>query len=177
MGEESSKKKEFLEAYDRYSPAILRHIYFRINNWELAEDLTQETFLKTWTYIAGSKGKIDNLKTFMFRVAHNLIVDHYRRKPRMPISIENVDPDKVKIEAVQESQANAVIEMDLMKKSLQKLDENHRQIITYRYIDDLSIEEIEKITERSANNISVMLHRALKNLKEGVKYGRANENN
>lgn len=177
MNAKKAKKEEFLELYDRHSAAILRHIYFRINNWELAEDLTQEAFLKTWSHIAGDKEKIDNPKTFIYTVAHNLIIDYYRRKPRIPVSIEKIDPDKIKTEALQEIETDKKIGIDLIKRSLGELEESYRQIIIYRYIDDLGIGEIGKITNKSTNNISVMIHRALKILKDKVNYGRGNENN
>ena len=174
MKSKGAKKEEFLKLYDRYSAAILRHIYFRINSWELAEDMTQEAFLKTWNHIAGDKEQIDNPKTFIYTVAHNLIVDHYRRKPRIPVSIEKVDPDKIRIDASQERETDRMIDLEAIGRSLDELEENYRQIIIYRYIDDLGIGEIGKIINKSANNVSVMLYRALKILRDNANHGRGN---
>ena len=66
------KEQEFLDAYKQYADSIYRHCYFRVYNKELAEDLTQETFIKTWKYIAQGK-EIKNIKAFLYRVAVNLI--------------------------------------------------------------------------------------------------------
>jgi RNA polymerase sigma-70 factor, ECF subfamily len=161
-------EKEFLDAYDAYAESVLKHIYFRINNWELAEDMTQETFLKTWDYIAGNKGKINNFKTFIYRIAHNLIVDHYRRKPRIPISLETIPDNKAAMEPVQEKQTDGILQKELVEKYLAELDDDRRKILAYRYIDDLSIREISEITSRSENNVSVAIHRAIKILKEKI---------
>lgn len=161
-------EKEFLEAYDAHALKVLKHIYFRISNWELAEDMTQETFLKTWDYAAKNGGKIKNLKTFIYRVAHNMIIDHYRRKPRIPLSIEIVAEDKLALEPIQEQQVDDKIKKELVKKHMDGLDDDHRQILIYRYIDDLSIKEISEITSRTDNNISVAIHRALKILKNKI---------
>jgi len=161
-------EKEFLDAYDSYAESVLKHIYFRINNWEMAEDMTQETFLKTWDYIAGDKGKIKNFKTFIYRIAHNLIVDHYRRKPRIPVSLETVPDSKMTLEPVQEKQTDGILEKELVEKYLAELEDDQRKILVYRYIDDLSIGKIAEITSRSENNVSVTIHRALKILKDKI---------
>src|SRR5579863_136343 len=76
---QNQKEKEFLEAYQHYADAIYRHCYFRVYNKELAEDLTQETFIKTWKYITEGK-EIKNLKAFLYKVAVNLIIDNSRKK-------------------------------------------------------------------------------------------------
>lgn len=158
-------EQEFLNNYDENASHILKHIYFRVNNWELAEDLTQETFFKAWGHIASNGEKINNLKTFTYRIAHNLIVDHYRRKPRIPLSIETIDVDKISSEPLQEKQVDRIIDEKLVKKKLKSLEEPYRQIIIHRYLDDLSIKEISLITGKSENNISVLIHRAIKILK------------
>ena len=49
------KEKEFLDAYQQYADAIYRHCFFRVYNRDLAQDLTQETFIKTWKYISEGK--------------------------------------------------------------------------------------------------------------------------
>jgi len=161
-------EQEFLDNYDENASHILKHIYFRVNNWELARDLTQETFFKAWGHIASNGKKINNLKTFTYRIAHNLIVDHYRKKPRIPLSIETIDADKISSEPVQEKQVDQKIDEKLLKKKLSSLEEPYRQIIIHRYLDDLSIKEISAITGKSENNISVMIHRAIKILKDKI---------
>lgn len=161
-------EQEFLDNYDENASHILKHIYFRVNNWELARDLTQETFFKAWGHIASNGEKINNLKTFTYRIAHNLIVDHYRKKPRIPLSIETIDADKISSESVQEKEVDQMIDEKLMKKKLFSLNEPYRQIIIYRYLDDMSIKEISSLTGKSENNISVMIHRALKILKDKI---------
>lgn len=168
MTMKNAKNKEFLEFYDRYSSAILKHIYFRVSNWQLAEDIAQETFMKSWTYIAKNNKEIDDLKSFVYRISHNLIIDHYRRKPKLPLSLDNINPDAIKIDAVQAKEVDKKIEKKILEKNLMELQENYREIIVYRYIDDLTIDEIVKITGKSANNISVMIYRALKILKDKI---------
>ena len=76
------REKEFLSAYEKYANDIYRHCYFRVYNKELAEDLTQETFIKTWKYIVAGQ-EIKNTKSFLYKVAVNLIIDHSRKRKDM----------------------------------------------------------------------------------------------
>src|SRR3989344_7747615 len=72
-------EKEFLDAYEQHADAIYRHCYFRVYNEDLAKDLSQETFIKTWKYVTEVK-EIKNIKAFLYRVAVNLIIDNSRKK-------------------------------------------------------------------------------------------------
>jgi len=164
-------KKRFLKAYNDYSPSILRHIYFRVNNQELAEDLTQETFFKAWRYISKKDTEIANLKTFLYKVANNLIIDYYRQKNnKMTVAIDEVSEEFIATESQQEKEADQAFDKKLVEKFLLKLKDDQKQVLLYRYIDDLSILEISKLTGKTKENIRVIIHRGLKALKEQMKY-------
>ncbi len=155
--------EQFLKAYDGLSDAIFRHCYFRIGDRERAKDLMQDTFVKTWQYISQGK-KVDNLKSFLYRVANNLIIDEYRKKKESSLDTmmaDGFDPgfdDRKKNE--QAIDAKQVID------TINQLDEKYREVILMRYIDELSPKEIAEITRENENNVSVRLHRGLKQLKE-----------
>ena len=72
-------EEQFIKIYDELADSIFRHCYFRIYNYERAKELMQETFTRTWEYVAKGK-KIDNLKAFVYRIATNIIIDEARRK-------------------------------------------------------------------------------------------------
>lgn len=163
-------KKRFLKAYNDHASSILRHIYFRVSNKELAEDLTQETFFKTWRYISEKDVEISNLKTFLYRVANNLIIDHYRQKHKNTVDIENISEEFIADNAQQEKDAEKKFDKKLIEESLLRLKDDQKQIIIYRYIDDLSIPEISKLTGKSKENIRVIIHRGLKSLRKTIKY-------
>ena len=69
----------FFEAYEAYADAIFRHCYFRLNDRELAKDMMQEAFTRTWEYVQNGNNPT-NIRAFIYRVASNLIIDHYRKK-------------------------------------------------------------------------------------------------
>lgn len=161
-------EKQFVEAYDQHSAAILRHIFFRVSDEQLAQDITQDTFFKAWRSVASGEKEIENFKSFLYKIANNLIIDHYRRKPRIPTSLEDVKDSDLATEAPQEKELDKKIGFSVIEKHLNKLGDEYKQILLYRYVDDLSVKEISAITGKTPNNVSVMIHRGLKILKDNV---------
>lgn len=166
MKKENNMEKTFLDSFEAHNDAIFRFCYFKTSDREKALDITQDTFTKTWEYMANGK-KIDNIKAFLYRVANNLIIDSYRRK-KMD-SLDQMREDGYDNATDEHEKTMTAIEGDEVMKYLDKLDEPYKEIITLRYIHDLSIDEIVEITGESGNTISVRLHRALGKLKKEVK--------
>ena len=155
----------FSQAYDMYSEKIYKFFYYRTNSQELTEDLTSQTFLKAWDYLR-QNNKIDHFTSFIYRIAHNLLVDHYRKKKEIhDDELMNRIPDTKHSKDI----LNETIDNNLNKKELlSKLDQlNHddKEILMFRYVDDLDFKEISKITGKSPDALYVKLHRALKKLK------------
>lgn len=162
-------KKEFADAYKDYAPVILKHIYFRVDSWELSEDLMQETFCKTWQYMATNNNKIKLIKNFLYVVSNNLIADYYKTKLKRPVFIDDLK-EELFVAPSQLNEADEKIRIEALKKYINGLKENHKKIITYRYLDYLSIKEISLLMNKSPNYISVILHRCRKKLKKSQKY-------
>ena len=72
------------ETYDTYAPAIHRYIYRKTGDADTAQDLTAETFQRFLEALKRGAGPTEHLSGWLYRVAHNLIVDHYRRQPEIP---------------------------------------------------------------------------------------------
>ena len=156
-------KKLFLEAYDQFADAIFRHCFFRCGDRERARDLTQETFVRIWEYMVRG-GEIKSMKAFLYRIANNLIVDSFRKKKSVSLDAmqnEGFDPAN----EVSDDRATALD----TKKALQVLDQlepSFRDVITMRYIDDLSPREIAEVLQQTENAVSVRIHRGLKQARE-----------
>lgn len=161
-------EEQFIDAYDKYSAAILRHIFFRVSDEILAQDITQDTFFKAWRSITGGEKQIENFKSFLYRIANNLIIDHYRRKPRVPFALDDVKDSDLAEDAPQEKEVEHKMKLSIVEKHLENLDDDCKQIILYRYVDDFSVKEISAITGKTPNNISVIIHRGLKTLKNQI---------
>jgi RNA polymerase sigma-70 factor, ECF subfamily len=159
----NEKKQEFLKAYDELSDALFQHCYYRVSNREIAKDLIQEAFVKTWEYIVSDK-EIKNLKAFLYRVTNNLIIDYYRKKKE--ISLDNLREDGFDVSADDEERVRAGAEVERSLHLLNKLEDKYKEIIILRFVDGLSPTEIGEITGQTENAVSVSTNRALKKFRE-----------
>ena len=76
----SGEKEAFGHLYDQYFPQIFKYLLVRTDTREDAEDMTETVFIKAWEHLPnfGGKTKERNLRAWLFRIAHNTVVDHYR---------------------------------------------------------------------------------------------------
>lgn len=154
------------QLYDYYVDRIFRFIFFKVSSHEEAEDLTSEVFLKTWEYINGTKKKIENFNALIYRVARNCVIDHYRTRKD---SQRETDEDQLlKIQDKRDLADEVETKMEIVniEKHLNKLKDDHREVLVLRYIEEFSIAEIAEIIGKRKSNVRVLLHRALKALKE-----------
>lgn len=163
----NEKEKEFCDAYNLYADAIYRHCYFRVYNKDLAEDLTQETFIKTWKYISEGR-EIENIKAFLYKVAVNLIIDNSRKKTTVVFDDIKEKEVSVRLYSMESSIINN-FEVKEIIRLLDDLDEKYRQVVVMRYIDQLSPPEIAKVLGISTNAVSVKINYAIKKLRLIIK--------
>ncbi|TSC91418.1 MAG: RNA polymerase sigma-70 factor, ECF subfamily [Parcubacteria group bacterium Licking1014_17] len=161
--------QSFIAVYDEYAQRIFKYCYFRVNSKEDAEDLASLVFTRVWDYISAGN-KIDSIRAFLYQVAHNLIIDHYRKnKEAREVSLDNPDnPIDIPEESdfIQDVDQKGMVN-DIRKK-LHQLPDNYREAIILRYINDLSIKEVAQAMDITENNASVILHRAVEKLKSMV---------
>ena len=191
MGRLKRRDQEaFVLAYDENVKEINRFIYFKVGNREEADDLTSLIFLKAWNYVQ-SKNLLEakTLRALLYKIARNAIIDHYREQGARPeLSFEaNLDEEgelKDGVEFIKDEKSDARTleekidkdsELALIKKNLPLLKEEYRELIIMRFINDLSLEEIAEINQKSRGSIRVSLHRALKALKELIEEERAGQ--
>ena len=170
----AGKKEAFSEIYDFYVIRIFRFIYLKTSSKETAEDLASEVFLKYWKRIKKgmedeSLGEVianDKTKSFLYKIARNLIIDFYRKKEPSTVEIDSDIKDKIQ-DQKQDILAyiSAKQEVEEMMEALRKLKSEYCEIIILRYVEELSISEIAEIIGKSSGSVRVQLHRATKALK------------
>jgi RNA polymerase sigma-70 factor, ECF subfamily len=163
----SSPKKTFSQIYDSCVEKIYRFIYLKVNSREIAEDLCSETFLKGWQIFKENSTDIENPQAFLYKIARNLVIDHYREKGRS----RTVDADSIPITDPNENlQEKAFVnsEIEMLKTAIGGIKDDYQEILTWHYIDDYSISEISQMMDKSEGAVRVMLCRALKSLKKKV---------
>lgn len=153
----------FGELYDRYFDLIFRYFYFRVSNRHDAEDLTETVFLRTLEAILHKNANIHNFKAWLFRSAHNILVDHYRAKKNQVdfdeveyLSDVNANPDASSLDGSDRM---------MLRQAIARLEPNLQQVISLRFIAGLSYVETAEVMDLNRNHLRVLQHRALKQLK------------
>ncbi len=159
----------FEEMYNKNVDDVYRFIYFKIGKKDEASDLSSLVFLKTWEYIQKSNDlKKDTLRALVYKIARNVVIDYYRSRRGENLSL---DDENNKIDLVDEDYN---LEMEISVKDdynklmlkIMELKNEYREIIIMRFVNDLSLEEIASVTGKKKINVRVILHRAIKALKE-----------
>lgn len=148
---------------DQYQDAIFRFLYFRVSNRAVAVDITQDTFTKTWTYLAGGK-TIEYPEAFLYRAAKNALIDYYKKEKSGSLDTmmeSGFDPASHK--DTDEVLRNDDIER--VRALVETLDEESKQIIFLRYTEEKPIEEIATLYGKSVNAMTVYIHRIIKKLR------------
>lgn len=160
--QEKQRQGVLTDAHHDYSKGLISHAFFKLHNRALSDDLVQDTFMKTWRYLA-KEGKIDVMKSFLYHILNNLIVDEYRKR-----KVASLDVLLEKGYAPSVDHRERMVDMLDGKVALQliaHLPERYRKVMRMRYMQDLTLEEISLITGQSKNTIAVQLHRGLAKLK------------
>ena len=155
--------------YDLYVERIYRFIYFKVSSRAEAQDLTSEVFLKLWQYIKDDRD-IKNINPFIYVIARNLVIDFYRQRStkqgkERPHGAGACEPSDGGELAIAQS---AKFDLQLILKGLENLKDEYKEIIILRFLDELSIGEIAEITKKSHGSVRVIIHRALRALKENI---------
>lgn len=149
--------------YHTYADAIYRYCYFRLSDKEQAQDLVQETFTRAWKCVAEGQ-QIDYEKTFLFTVAHNLLVDTYRKKKSL--SLDSLLDEGFAPTDRSDRSTEALAEMNQVLKNIDQLEEKYSQVLLLRFVEDLGPKDIANIIGETENNVSVRLNRGLAQLRE-----------
>jgi RNA polymerase sigma-70 factor, ECF subfamily len=161
-------RQEFSKIYDKYINKIYRFVFLKVNSKDVAEDLCSETFLKAWeTFKTKDLKLIKNYQAFLYQIARNTVIDYYREKSRTNIiSAEFVSIEDPRTNIEEKSSLDS--DLTEVKAVLADLKQNYQEVIIWRYVDDLSIKEIAKLLGKPEGTVRVVLHRALKSLKNNL---------
>lgn len=165
----------FSELYDIFVDPLYRYIYFRVDKDDV-EDLLEMVFLKVWENIQKYKRSRKNqFSSWIFRITHNLVVDYYRTLKPKDVSELPVNIPDYKREHNPIRQTEDVMTSEILKIALEKLKKRYREIIIYKFVNELSNKEIAQILKKSEGSLRILQFRALKALRKeleimGVNY-------
>ena len=154
----------FGHLYDRFQPEILRYLTHRTRDAETAQDLTQQVFLKAWQAIPRFEQRGVPFKAWLYRMAHNQMVDHFRTH-KVTSELGDFDiPDA----ADQESALLAGEMSEALQRALARLSEDHRQVLTLRFLMEKSAREISEVMGRKEVTVRGLQMRALQALRREI---------
>ena len=152
--------------YERHSHRVFRFLYAHLDDRQDAEDLMEEVFMRVWHTIAGYHEKGVPFLAFLFRIARNGLIDHYRKsKPSRQIA----SFDELSLRDCQPEPGERVattLEYLEVQQVLGKLREDYRTVLVLRLLSELSPEETAQVMQRSIGAVRVLQHRALSAMRE-----------
>lgn len=144
------------------SLAISRAKNYKLSDHELGDDLVQDTFMKTWSYLVRG-GKIEMMRAFLYHVLNNLIIDEYRKNKNISLDIlveKGFEPSIIESERL-----SNIFDGKEAIFLIARLPKTYQKVMRLRYVQDLTLEEISLVTGQSKNTIAVQTHRGLEKLK------------
>jgi len=146
---------------DTWEP-LYRFIYYKVQNREEAEDITQETYVKSLKYLQKSTFPPENFLAFMKTVALNLIRDRWRQKKRAWLSVNFQEINLA--DATHDNKENEIAQRLLLEGALAKLSREQQAIIDLRIIKGYSVAETAKLLGKTEGAVRTAQYRALKAL-------------
>jgi RNA polymerase sigma-70 factor (ECF subfamily) len=152
------------KAYDQYAPAIYRYAYRLTGHTETAQEIVSDTFYRLLLALKNGGGPEQNLSAWLYRVAHNLIVDLYRREPeKRQVALD--EASEVAVPDLHEERILRDEETKRVRGALQLLTPLQQQVIALRFLEGMSNKEVAQISERTVEAVKALQHRALNSLR------------
>jgi RNA polymerase sigma-70 factor (ECF subfamily) len=162
-------RQAFGELYGRYVDRIYRYVYFKVGSREHAEDITGQTFLKAWDAIGGYEWRNHPFGAWLFRIAHNLVVDYHRAR-REVLSLDDASPQlegRASRDTVRPDRILAeLIATDRVRSAIGRLTEEQQQVLILRFFEGLSTGEVADIMGKRRGAVRGLQFRALSALRE-----------
>ncbi|MEX0992908.1 MAG: sigma-70 family RNA polymerase sigma factor [Solirubrobacterales bacterium] len=169
--------REFSDFYRAHLRDIYNYTYYRTSNHHDAEDLTTQTFIQAYRHFERAKRESNGrpLRPWLVRIAHNLAANYYRDRARRPTSTLDVaelvaSSGNTEDLVVGHEEATAVL------RGVQSLPEERREALIMRFAMGMDNKEIASALGKTEGATKVLIHRAIKQLKQDLsKDGGENE--
>ena len=164
LGTTKDGKTRLAELYDEYYDRIARYVYVRIGDRTQAEDIASEVFLKALESIKKYQERGLPMQAWLFKIAHNLVVDHLRGMRRHDaISSDGIE---IRAESDPEVDMERKMELERLAEAIKKLTEKQREVLRLRFFGGLTSKEVGNLLNRSDGAVREMQRAALERLRE-----------
>lgn len=157
------------ELYDRYEAKIYAYIYRRTGEQALAEDLTGQAFLKMLEAIHNQKAWHSSFSGWLYRIAHNLVIDHYRQRDhQLQVSLED-EPTLPSPDNPEEA-AEIKLDAERLRAAIGRLTEEQAEVISLRFLEGYSINEVAEMMSKTEGSIKALQYRAVSTLRQLLQF-------
>ena len=161
--------RDFTELYRAHLRDVYSYAYYRIGNHHDAEDLTEQTFLQAYRHFDRAQRESNGrpLRPWLIRIAHNLAANYYRDRSRRPVT--QLD-DAAVISAPHDTEklVEGRDELQRILTGVDQLPDDRREALIMRFALDMDNREIARALGRSEGATKVLIHRAIKQLEQGL---------
>jgi RNA polymerase sigma-70 factor, ECF subfamily len=162
-GDRSALEELYLTHFDR----IYSYLHMSVGSRHDAEDLTTQTFVKMLESIGRFRWQSVPFSAWLFRIAHNLAMDHFRSRRRWQPEEEIPEPSGAE-ETSAEEQALALIGQTSLMELIARLSPEQRQVLTLKFVFRFTNGEVATILEKTEGAVKSLQHRALSSLQKHV---------
>lgn len=160
----------FGKIYQIYIDKIYRFVYFKVSSKEIAEDLSGQVFYKLLDKLSAGEAEISNLQAFLYSMARNIVIDHYRASNlESGLDIEEDLSDEVFSAGSEQEiikQLDVKADLDKVRQILQNFNQTYRDVIIWYYLEGFQAQEIAEFIDKTPGATRVLIHRALNKLKK-----------
>jgi RNA polymerase sigma-70 factor, ECF subfamily len=158
-------QQAFARLYEAHFNKIYRYVYLKIGDQTEAEDMTQQVFLHALRSISSFKYQGTPFTAWLFRIAHNQIVDFFRRKTTRPppVELDETVPANTKDP---ENMAELTLNIEQLQQATKHLTGAQQEVLSLRFAGGLSIEETARAMGKSPGAIKALQHAAVLSLRK-----------
>jgi RNA polymerase sigma-70 factor, ECF subfamily len=169
LGDKQQLDRDFSELYRAHLRDVYSYAFYRIGNHHDAEDITEQTFLQAYRHFERAQRESDGrpLRPWLIRIAHNLAANYYRdrsRKPQTHLDDAAILSAPLDTERVVEGRE----EVKEVLAGVSKLPDDRREALIMRFALDMDNREIARALGRSEGATKVLIHRAIRQLEQGL---------
>ena len=161
----------FGSLYDHYQPMIYRFVAVKVGRREEAEDITHQVFMNAWQNIKRYEHRGHPFSSWLYRIARNQIVDHYRsHKETVSLESSGVEEIAVLPQSIT-SDITSKLELERVFRAIHQLKPDYQDVIIMRFVEDLSIRETAQAMKKTEGAVKLMQHRAMAELRQVLQAG------
>ena len=159
-------QEAFAQLYEEHFDKIYRYVTFKIGNETEAEDMTQQVFLNALQSISSFKWKGIPFSAWLFRIAHNQVVDYLRRKKHTAVPL---DESLASNDDNPQSVVEQKLDIEELLLATKQLTESQREVISLRFAGELPIAQVAKAMGKSQGAVKALQHSAIVALRKTLR--------